>query len=106
MSTPLAAWWTRRGGADRVTRGSPQTECGFIRIADELFEALIRHPSTKRQYELGLAVIRKTYRFQKMEEDLSASHLAAMTGLDRANATRAVNELVKLGVLHKRAGRY
>lgn len=85
---------------------TPQTENGFTRLADELLDALIRYPFTKRQYKVLLAVIRKTYGFQKREDDISASQLAAMTGLDRANVVRVVNELVKSEVLNRRAGHY
>ena len=90
----------------RDVLASPQTEHGFTRLADELLEALIRHPFTKRQYKVLLAVIRKTYGFQKREDDLTAPQLAAMTGLDRANVIRAINELVEIKALNKRAGRY
>jgi len=90
----------------RDALASPQTENGFTRLADELLDALIRHPFTKRQYKVLLAVIRKTYGYQKREDDMTASQLADMTGLDRANVIRAINELVKVGVLNKRAGHY
>ena len=60
---------------------SPQTEHGFTRLADELLDALICYPFTKRQYKVLLAVIRKTYGFQKREDDITAPQLAAMTGL-------------------------
>ncbi len=85
---------------------NPQTENGFTRLADELLDALIRYPFTKRQYKVLLAVIRKTYGFQKLEDDIPAPQLAAMTGLDRANVIRAINELVVVGALHKRPGRF
>lgn len=85
---------------------SSQTENGFTRLADELLEAIIRYPFTKRQYGVLLAVIRKTYGFQKREDDLTVPQLASMTGLDRANVIRAINELVEINALNKRAGHY
>ncbi len=85
---------------------SPQTENGFTRLADELLDALILYPFTKRQYKVLLAVIRKTYGFQKREDDITAPQLASMTGLDRANVIRAINELVVIGALNKRPGRF
>jgi phage replication O-like protein O len=85
---------------------NPQTENGFTRLADELLDALIRYPFTKRQYKVLLAVIRKTYGFQKREDDITAPQLAAMSGLDRANVIRAINELVRIGALNKRPGRF
>ncbi|HEC16012.1 MAG TPA: hypothetical protein ENI99_05490 [Sedimenticola sp.] len=90
----------------RDVLASPQTENGFTRLADELLDALIRYPFTKRQYKVLLAVIRKTYGFHKREDDITAPQLAAMTGLDRANVIRAVNELVAIDVINKRPGRF
>jgi phage replication O-like protein O len=83
---------------------NPQTENGFTRLADELLDALIRYPFTKRQYKVLLAVIRKTYGFQKLQDDITAPQMATMTGLDRANVIRAVNELVAVGAIKKRTG--
>jgi hypothetical protein len=59
---------------------SPQTEHGFTRLADELLDVLIRYPLTKRQYKLVLAVIRKTYGFQKQADDLTAPHARDESG--------------------------
>ena len=78
---PSATWWVCPSGTERADAlASPQTEHGFTRLADELLDALIRYPFTKRQYKVVLAVIRKTYGFQKQVDDLTAPQLAAMTG--------------------------
>ncbi len=79
---------------------------GFTRLEDELLDALIRYPFTKRQYKVLLAMIRKIYGFQKSEDDNTAPQLAAMTDLDRANMIRAINELVVVGVLDRRPGQF
>jgi phage replication O-like protein O len=90
----------------RDVLASPQTAHGFTRLADELLDALIRFPFTKRQYKVLLAMIRKTYGFQKREDDITAPQLAEMTGLDRANVIRTINELVAAGALIKRPGQF
>ena len=90
----------------RDVLASPQTAHGFTRLADELLDALIRFPFSKRQYKVLLAMIRKTYGFQKREDDISAPQLAVMTGLDRANVIRTINELVAAGALVKRPGQF
>ncbi|MEN8166076.1 MAG: replication protein [Pseudomonadota bacterium] len=51
-------------------------------------------------------VIRKTYGFQKQEDVLKAPQLATVTGLDRANVIRAINELVVINVVNEQAGQY
>ena len=75
---------------------------GFTRLADELLDVLIRYPFTKRQYKVVLAVIRKTYGFQKRVDDLTAPQLGAGPG----HVMRAINELVAVNVVFKQAGQY
>jgi phage replication O-like protein O len=85
---------------------SPQTENGHTRLADELLDALIRHPFSKRQYKIILAVIRKTYGFSKLMDDIASSQLAEMTGIGEANCRRTVIELEAMQVLTTEPGRY
>ena len=61
-------------------------------------------PFSKRQYAVVLAVIRKTYGFNKKYDALSMWEIAAMTGIDRANVSRTVTELVALNVLVRYSG--
>ena len=85
---------------------SPQTENGHTRLADELLDALIRHPFSKRQYKIILAVIRKTYGFGKLMDDITSTQLAEMTGIGEANCRRTVIELEGMQVLKTETGRY
>jgi phage replication O-like protein O len=85
---------------------SPQIENGHTRIANELLEAMMHFDFSKRQYKVLLAVIRKTYGYGKKEDDLGITQLAKLTGLDPAHAARTVRELVSMGVLIRREGRY
>ena len=84
----------------------PQLEDGYVRIANELLEAIIRAPLSKRELMIVLAVVRKTYGYGKKTDDISLSQLAQMTGVDRSNVSRAINDLAAAGVLSKRQGRY
>ena len=85
---------------------SPQVENGHTRIADELLDAIIRHPLTKRQYKVLLAIIRKTYGYGKIEDDISSSQLAQLTGLTSAHCRGTLLELEKLNIVVARRGRY
>ena len=86
---------------------SPQLERGHTRIADELFEALTRFDFSKRQYKVLLAVIRKTYGYQKKADVISSGQLAAMTGLHSPHCRTAVKELAAMGVLRvEKLGQY
>lgn len=83
----------------------PGEEQGFTPIANELLDALVRYPFTKRQYKVLLAVIRKTFGFHKPADDLTSPQLAAMTGLADTHCRAAVRELIALGVLIATPGR-
>lgn len=80
----------------------PQVEDGYTRIANELLEAVTNSqtcPITLRQLRVVLAVIRKTYRFNKKTDRISDGQLAAETGLSRQNVNAAKRELLAMGVL-------
>lgn len=80
----------------------PQVEDGFTRIANELLEAVTNAqtcPITLRQMRVVLAVIRKTYGFNKKTDRISDGQLAAETGLSRQNVNKAKKELLAMSVL-------
>lgn len=93
--------YRERRERDGGSRG-PQVEDGYTRIANELFEAVTNSqtcPVTLRQLRVVLAVIRKTYGFQKKADRISDGQLAAETGLTRQNVNQAKRELLAMGVL-------
>ncbi len=83
-----------------------QCEDGYTKIANELLDAILRYPLTKREHIVVLAVIRKTYGWNKKKDDMSLSQLADITGIDRAHLSRTVNGLFAKKVLLKEQGRY
>ena len=86
---------------------SPQLEEGHIKIANELFEAIMAFPFKQTTLRVLLAVLRKTYGYGKKEDDLSASQLGALLGdMKRQHITTALNELAAMGVISKRPGKY
>lgn len=87
-------------------QNTPQLENGFIRIANELYDEIIRFPFSKREVLIVLAIIRKTYGYGKKKDDISLSQISKMTMLNMAHISRSVNDLVKMGVLLKQQGRY
>ena len=86
--------------------GVPKLENGFTRIANELFEEIIRFNFSKRESKIVLAVIRKTYGYNKKRDDISLSQLSKLTGLDKANVSKAVVNLTTLNVLKVCEGKY
>lgn len=95
----LAAKVVHLGDHKEKHMGKPQTEDGYTRIANELFDQIILAKITGRQLRVLLAIIRKTYGFNKKSDEIGLSQLRDMTGMDRSNVGKAVNELVSCNIL-------
>lgn len=89
-----------------MSERTPQTEDGYLRIANELYEAILQFNFSKRQLLVVLAIIRKTYGYGKKSDDVSLSQLEGLISIDRAHISRTINELVAMGVLLKQNGKY
>src|SRR5215204_2020779 len=84
----------------------PQIENGYIRVATELFEALtkIRIPGEARQ--IFDFILRKTYGFQKKEDQIALSQFCLATGMKKPAVVRAIRkcESMRLIVIKKDNG--
>lgn len=78
---------------------TPQLEDGYVRIANELLDAILAFDFSKRELNVVFAVIRKTYGYQKKTDAVSGWQLSQMTGMDRGHISRTVADLVERGVL-------
>ena len=78
---------------------SPQLENGYTPIANELLEALFKSELSRCEYQIVLAIIRKTYGYHKKMAELSNSQLALMTGIDRRNVGRTIRALSEKNIL-------
>lgn len=78
---------------------SPQTENGYLRLANELAEALMKAPLNGSQWRVVMGVIRESYGWDRKLAPLSLRRLAAMTGMDRRNVRREIATLVTAGVI-------
>lgn len=85
----------------------PQLEDGFVRIANELFDAVLSKLSSYRHTKIVLAIIRKTYGYGKKEDDITISQLAEITGIHRNNVGSALKDLESMRIINPvRAGRH
>lgn len=82
------------------------TDNGYLKIANELIEAITRHDFSKREYKILLAVIRKTYGYNKKSDDIARSQIIEMTGLESSAVRRSVRKLTEENVLLKQQGKY
>lgn len=95
---------SRKG--DCVAMASPQLEDGFIRIANELMEAILGFGFTHREVMVLFSIIRKTYGFGKKTDDISASQLGEICKIPRQHITTTLNALAQRNVITKESGRF
>lgn len=79
-------------------------EDGYTRIANELMDAMLIYPLSGRQRHVLLAIIRKTYGYNKLQDDISLSQIEKVTRLARSHCSTTINELVALNVVNKEKG--
>lgn len=86
--------------------GTPQIEDGFTRIANELLEAIILFKFSERQYKILFALIRKTYGFNKTNDEISLSQLSTVCNLPVNHVSTVISQLVSINVVIKSQGKY
>lgn len=72
---------------------------GFTRIANELLEAVMRAGLSQHQLLVFMAVMRKTYGFNKKSDWVSNEQLSELTGILPHKCSAAKSILVKRGIL-------
>lgn len=80
---------------------SPQIENGYLKVANELAEALMRTNLSAYQSRVLWAVWRKTYGWNKKADWIPNSQLVSMTGLRKQHIHRAVKELIERNLVTK-----
>lgn len=85
---------------DEHRRDGPQLEDGHVRIANELYDALLGKLHSFRHLKVAMAIVRKTYGYRKKEDDLTVSQLASLTGIHRNNVGKALTELETARVIN------
>lgn len=85
---------------------TPQLEDGHVRIANELLEAILGFGFSQRELLVLLTIIRKTYGFNKKEDDMSASQIGEICCLARPHVTAVLNQLAQRNVISKRQGKF
>ena len=72
---------------------------GFTRIANELLEAVMHAGLSQHQLLVFMAVMRKTYGFNKKSDWVSNEQLSELTGILPHKCSAAKSVLVKRGIL-------
>lgn len=85
---------------------SPQLEDGHTRIANELLEALLLAKLTSRQWTIVMALVRKTYGYNKKTDDIGLGQLSDLTGLAKSHVSVAVRELEDRRIISRKQGKF
>jgi phage replication O-like protein O len=83
---------------------TPQLEDGYTRLANALLDALLAARLTARQWQVVMVIIRKTYGYNKKEDDISASQIGACCAMNRTHVTETLNQLARMNIISKRPG--
>lgn len=84
---------------------SPQIENGFLKLANEIVEALARTNLSAYQSRVLWVIFRKTYGFGKKEDWISNSQIVELTGLHKAHISRTVRDLADRNIVTKRGNK-
>lgn len=80
---------------------SPQLENGYLKIANEIIEALTAYRLPGEQMQCLLFILRKTYGFNKISDMISNSQFVTGTGLKKPNVCRAIKGLINKNIVIK-----
>jgi phage replication O-like protein O len=78
---------------------SPQTENGFTKIANELYDVILRSNFKLREMKIILIVIRYTYGFNRKEKELSVRFISKATGIGFQHIGDSIKNLVRKNIL-------
>lgn len=79
--------------------GNPQTEDGYTRIANELLDAILLRDFSGRQIKVLMAIIRKTYGFNKKSDEIGLSQFRDITGIDSKHVSVVLHDLEQFNVI-------
>jgi phage replication O-like protein O len=83
---------------------SPQIKNGYLKIANEIAEALMKTKLSANQSRIIWAIFRKTYGWNKEEDWISISQFEDMTSIRTQHVSRTLKELREKKIITK-AGR-
>ena len=82
---------------------NPQVENGYVKISNEIFDALAhtRIPGEARQ--VLDVILRKTYGWNKKADQISLTQFMEHTGLSKVHVCQAINKLEKMNLIIREA---
>lgn len=80
---------------------NPQTEDGFLKIANEIAEELARLHLSGNQWRLLWVILRQSYGWNQKEARITVTRFQQKTGLDRRHTVRELNALIRRKIIAK-----
>jgi len=81
---------------------NPQLKNGYIKIATEIMEALIKYRIPGEQMQCLLFIIRKTYGWNKKEDAIALSQFTEATKMSKQAVCRALKNLANKNIVIKK----
>ena len=78
---------------------SPQLEDGYIRIANELYQAIYKANLSGSEFRVLLFIVRQTYGFNKTERRLAISYIANGAEIPEKTVRRCINSLIEKNII-------
>ncbi|WP_186293380.1 replication protein [Chitinimonas sp. BJB300] len=75
-------------------------------IPNALFDALLAADIPARQLKVALAIARKTYGYGKQQDDCTITKLAEVAGINRSDASRALQALIAAKIVSASKGKH
>ena len=89
-----------------VERRVAELEDGYAKLSNMLLEEYAGADLTKRQFKVLLAILRKTYGWNKPMDRISDSQIAEIARLPVKRCNEAKLELVRMGLIRQQGGMY
>lgn len=89
-----------------VERKVAELEDGYAKLSNTLLDAYSGADLTKRQFKVLLAILRKTYGWNKTMDRISDSQLSEITKLPVKRCNEAKLELVRMGIIKQQGGMF
>lgn len=80
----------------------PQKENGYIAIAFEIWEALIRTRIPGQAMQVLMVILRQTYGWDKKEDQISLSQFQKATGLSKVAVCKMIKKLLDMKLITKK----
>jgi phage replication O-like protein O len=78
---------------------NPQKENGYTALANEIWDKLAAYRLSGEEWQCLIVILRKTYGWQKQEDEISLSQFGQSTGIKKPNVVRSIKKLLSKKII-------